>query len=64
MKKGKIGAILLALALILGLIGAVLFRKHNYIRNYKACKSGAIAGFIFLAVILLLLVVLIILAVV
>ncbi len=49
---------------ILGLIGAVLFRKHNYIRNYKACKSGAIAGFIFLAVILLLLVVLIILAVV
>ena len=49
---------------ILGLIGAVLFRKHNYIRNYKAWKSGAIAGFIFLAVILLLLVVLIILAVV
>ena len=49
---------------ILGLIGAVLFRKHHYIRNYKACKSGALAGFIFLAVILLLLVVLIILAVV
>ena len=36
---------------ILGIIAAVVFRKHNYIRNYKACKGGAVAGFIFLAVI-------------
>ena len=31
---------------ILGLIAAVIFRKHNYIRNYKALKTGAIAGLI------------------
>ena len=49
---------------ILGLIGAVLFRKHNHIRNYKACKGGAIAGFIFLAVILVIFVLLIVLAVI
>ncbi len=29
---------------ILGLIGAVIFRKFNYIRNYKICKKGAISG--------------------
>jgi oligopeptide transport system ATP-binding protein len=29
---------------ILGLIGAVIFRHFNYIRNYKVCKKGAIAG--------------------
>ena len=49
---------------VLGVIAAVLFRKWNYIRNYKACKGGAIAGFIFLAVIVLIFVLLIILAVV
>ena len=30
---------------LLGLIGAVVFRKFNHIRNYKACKKGALAGF-------------------
>ena len=29
-----------------GLIAASIFRKHNYIRNYKALKKGAIAGLI------------------
>ena len=31
---------------ILSLIGGAIFRKHRYIRNYKACKIGAIAGLI------------------
>ena len=29
-----------------GLIAGAIFRKHNYIRNYKALKKGAIAGLI------------------
>ena len=49
---------------ILGIIAAVLFRKYNYIRNYKACKGGAVAGFIFLAVIAVLFVLLLVLAVI
>ena len=28
---------------IFGIIAAVLFLKHNYIRNYKMCKKGVIA---------------------
>ena len=32
---------------IIGLITGSIFRKNNYIRNYKKCKKGAIAGFIF-----------------
>ncbi|MBR1747931.1 MAG: ATP-binding cassette domain-containing protein, partial [Clostridia bacterium] len=31
---------------ILGIIAALIFRKKNYIRNYKKCKKGAIAGFV------------------
>ena len=31
---------------LLGLIGGLIFRKFNHIRNYKACKKGAIAGII------------------
>ncbi len=27
-----------------GFIAAAIFKKRNYIRNYKACKRGAIAG--------------------
>ncbi len=49
---------------LLGLIAAVLFRRHNYIRNYKACKGGAIGGLIFLGVIILLFLLLIVLAVI
>ena len=29
----------------LGLIAGFIFRRFNYIRNYKACKKGAIVGF-------------------
>ena len=29
---------------ILGLIAAPIFKKFNYIRNYKACKKGALVG--------------------
>ncbi len=36
---------------IVGLILAWQFRKHNYIRNFRICKKGAIAGLIVKAVI-------------
>lgn len=39
---------------ILGIILAAIFRKKNYIRNYKKCKKGAIAGFILIGVIIVL----------
>ena len=39
---------------ILGLPVAFMFRRHNYIRNYKICKKGAIGGFIFIALLLIL----------
>jgi len=35
-----------------GLIAGLVFRKFNYIRNYKACKKGAIAGLITTGVII------------
>ena len=37
---------------LLGLIGAFIYRKMNYIRNFKACRKGAIIGFITLGVVL------------
>lgn len=49
---------------ILGIIGAVIFRKHNFIRNYKMCKKGAIAGFVTLGVIVALFAILLLLAVI
>ena len=30
---------------VFGLIGGFIFKKFKHIRNYKACKKGAIAGF-------------------
>ncbi|MCD8111057.1 MAG: ATP-binding cassette domain-containing protein [Clostridiales bacterium] len=36
---------------ILGAILAVVFRKNLYIRNYKVCKKGAVAGLIFYIII-------------
>lgn len=39
---------------VLGLIGAFLFKHFKYYRNYKACKKGAVAGFITIGVILVL----------
>ena len=47
---------------IIGLITGFIFRKHNYIRNYKSCKKGAIGGLIFRGVIILIFVILILLA--
>ena len=44
---------------ILGLIAGVIFRKHNYIRNYKRCKRGAIGGLIVRAVLIIILLLLI-----
>ena len=39
---------------VLGLIGGLIFKKYKHIRNWKACKKGAIIGFsIFGAVIAL-----------
>jgi oligopeptide transport system ATP-binding protein len=29
-----------------GLIAGLIFKKKNHIRNYKACKKGAIAGLV------------------
>ena len=37
-----------------GLIAGAIFKKHNYIRNYKKCKKGAIAGLITTAAIIVL----------
>lgn len=39
---------------IIGIIVAYIFKKHNYIKNFKACKKGAIAGFILIGIILFL----------
>ena len=37
---------------ILGLIAAGVFRHYNHIRNFKACRKGAVAGLITIAVII------------
>ena len=37
---------------ILGLIAAYIFRRHNYIRNYKACRKGALSFFACVGVLL------------
>ena len=44
---------------ILGLIGGWIYRKYHYIRNYKMCKKGAIAGLITLGVVVALIAVLV-----
>ena len=40
---------------IIGIIAALIFKKSNYIRNYKVLKKGAIAGFIVIGVLIALL---------
>ena len=37
---------------LLGLIGAFIYRKMNYIRNYKACLKGALIGFATIGVVI------------
>ena len=39
---------------VLGLVGALLFKKFRHTRNYKQCRKGAVAGFVVLGVIVLL----------
>ena len=52
---GNIIYLILSLLLpVLGIIGALVFKKKNYIRNYKACKKGAIAGFCIIGIIVVL----------
>ena len=31
---------------IVGLVGWKIFKRHNYMKNYKACKKGSLIGFI------------------
>ena len=38
---------------LLGLIGGLVFKKFNHIRNYKACMKGAVSGLIVIAVVIL-----------
>lgn len=47
-------ALLSFLLPVIGIIAAMIFKKHRHYRNYKMCKKGAIAGFIVLAVIFVL----------
>ena len=49
---------------LLGLIAGFIFRKFNHIRNYKACKKGALIGLGVLGVVILLFCLLLVLAVV
>ncbi len=41
-----IGSFIPVIGTIAGFIGGAIFKRHNYIRNYKACKKGAIAGLV------------------
>ena len=38
---------------LLGLIGGLVFKKFNHIRNYKACLKGAVIGLIVIAVVII-----------
>ena len=49
---------------LFGLIGGAIFKKFNYIRNFKACRKGALAGLGTLGAILLLFGLLLILAII
>lgn len=49
---------------LLGLIAAYVFRRHNHIRNYKACRKGAIAFFALLGILLVIFLLLLVIAVV
>ncbi len=49
---------------LIGLPVAYLFRKNNYIRNFKMCKKGAIAGFITIGALIVLFLLLLLIAVI
>ncbi len=48
----------------LGLPAAYIFKSHNYIRNFKACRKGSVIGFITIGAILLLFLILLLIAVI
>ena len=43
----EVAALLAFILPIIGLIMGGIFRKHNYMRNRKACRKGALVGLIF-----------------
>lgn len=49
---------------IIGIIAAQVFKKKRYYRNYKACRKGAIIGFVLIGIILVLFLLLLLLAVI
>ncbi len=49
---------------VFGIIAAFVYKHFNYIRNYKACKKGAIAGFVTIGVLILLFLLLLLLVVI
>ena len=49
---------------ILGLPAAYIFKSHNYIRNFKACRKGSVTGFITIGAILLLFLILLLISVI
>ena len=60
----KLYTVLSFLLPVIGIILGLLFKKANHIRNYKACRKGAIAGFIFIGVIIAIFLILLLLAVI
>ncbi|MBR0207803.1 MAG: ATP-binding cassette domain-containing protein [Oscillospiraceae bacterium] len=48
---------------IIGLISSLIFRNHNYIRNYKVLKKGAIAGLLVRAAIIVFFLLMLLLAI-
>lgn len=49
---------------VIGIIAAQVFKKKRYYRNYKACRKGAIIGFVLIGIILVLFLLLLLLAVI
>ncbi len=46
-----VGSFIPVIGTIAGFIAGAVFKRHNYIRNYKACRRGAIAGLVLLGVV-------------
>ncbi len=49
---------------VFGIIGAYIFKSHNYIKNFKACKKGSIIGFITIGALVLLFLILLLISVI
>ena len=60
----KLYVILSFLLPVLGIIVGLIFKKFRHMRNYKACRKGAIAGFITIGVILAIFLLMLVLAVI